>query len=90
MPGNHGSLTLYYARITDIAVGVCIVLLFDLVIPWCALDFCGNLPSPSHVKSIRIATCIIQGQGPTEPFVSSSTTSNKSKRNYWSSRMLCA
>ena len=52
MPGNHGSLTLYYARITDIAVGVCIVLLFDLVIPWCALDFCGNLPSPSHVKSI--------------------------------------
>ena len=37
VPGNHGSLTLYYARITDIAVGVCIVLLFDLVIPWCAL-----------------------------------------------------
>ena len=52
MPGNHGSLTLYYARITDIAVGVCIVLLFDLVIPWCALMFCGNLPIPSHVKSI--------------------------------------
>ena len=34
IPGNHGSLTLYYARITDIAVGVCVVLLFDLVMPW--------------------------------------------------------
>ena len=35
VPGSHGSLTLYYARITDIAVGVCVVLLFDLVMPWC-------------------------------------------------------
>ena len=34
IPGNHGSLTLFYARITDIAVGVIIVLLFDLVMPW--------------------------------------------------------
>ncbi len=36
IPGNHGSLTLFYARVTDIAVGVCVVLLFDLIMPWCA------------------------------------------------------
>ena len=44
--GNHGSLILYYARITDIAVGVCVVLLFDLVMPWCALRVTMILPRP--------------------------------------------
>ena len=33
-PGSHGSTTRFYARITDICVGVLVVLAFDLIFPW--------------------------------------------------------
>ena len=70
VPGNHGSLTLYYARITDIAVGVCIVLLFDLVIPWCALTPCSNLSTQMNANSVRTDTCVnARTRPPDSPFL---------------------
>ena len=36
MPGNTGSVQLFYARVTDIVIGVLVVLAFDLMFPWCA------------------------------------------------------
>lgn len=52
IPGNHGSLTLFYARITDIAVGVIIVLLFDLVMPWSVII--PTRPSITEVPSVNL------------------------------------
>lgn len=52
IPGNHGSLTLFFARVTDIAVGVCVVLLFDLIMPWYGLTplpASGSLMRESYV-----------------------------------------
>ena len=41
-PGDTGSTLLFYARVTDIILGVIIVLFFDLIFPWCnaTLDPC--------------------------------------------------
>ena len=33
-PGDTGSTLLFYARVTDIVLGVIIVLFFDLMFPW--------------------------------------------------------
>jgi len=35
-PGDTGSTMYFYARVIDITLGVMIVLLFDLIFPWCA------------------------------------------------------
>ena len=53
IPGNHGSLTLFYARITDIAVGVIIVLLFDLVMPWFVI-----IPTLAVHDGSPLVTCL--------------------------------
>ncbi len=34
-PGDTGSTLLFYARVTDIVLGVIVVLIFDLIFPWC-------------------------------------------------------
>ncbi len=35
-PGDTGSTMYFYARVIDITLGVMIVLVFDLIFPWCA------------------------------------------------------
>lgn len=34
VPGNTGSVKLFYERLTEISVGVLFVLAFDMVTPW--------------------------------------------------------
>jgi hypothetical protein len=33
-PGSHGSTELFYGRVTAIAIGVLVTLVFDLIFPW--------------------------------------------------------
>ena len=34
VPGLHGSVRIFYDRLVDVAIGVLIVLLLDLILPW--------------------------------------------------------
>ena len=33
-PGHTGTTLIFYARVTDIVIGVIIVLVFDMIYPW--------------------------------------------------------
>ena len=37
LPGSHGEVRYFYARCASISVGVLVVLLIGLILPWCAL-----------------------------------------------------
>ena len=41
-PLDHGSVLLVYARVTDIVLGVIIVLFFDMIFPWCVTRACRS------------------------------------------------
>ncbi len=34
VPGFHGSVRIFYDRLVDVAIGVVVVLLLDLILPW--------------------------------------------------------
>lgn len=34
VPGFHGTVHIFYDRLVDIAIGVLVVLLLDLILPW--------------------------------------------------------
>lgn len=36
LPGFHGTVRIFYDRLVDVAIGVVVVLLLDLILPWCA------------------------------------------------------
>ena len=33
-PGSHGTVRIFYDRLVDITIGVIVVLLLDLILPW--------------------------------------------------------
>jgi hypothetical protein len=40
VPGFHGTVHIFYDRLVDIAIGVLVVLLLDLILPWYAFASC--------------------------------------------------